>query len=68
MTQLYLPLGDLYYTAAEIRRVDWLTCLTGGLPLGWDRSHPAYVRFGLGPILNVPRHTLYSLRAINRWG
>ena len=58
-TQLRLLLED--------RRVDRLSCLAG-LPLGWDRSHPAYVRYGLGPILNVPRYTIYSLRAGDRIG
>ena len=39
-----------------------------GLPFGWDRTHPAYVRYGLGPVVNVPRYTIYSLRAMERWG
>ena len=60
--QLRLPLGDEF----DVQRVDWLSCVTG-LPLGWDRSHPAYLRYGLGPILNVPRHVISSLRAMERW-
>ena len=60
--QLLLPLGDEF----NVRRVDWLSCVTG-LPLGWDRTHPAYVRYGLGPVLNVPRQAIYAIRAINRW-
>lgn len=38
-----------------------------GLPSGWDRTHPAYVRYGLGPILSLSRDTLWLLRSQDRW-
>ena len=63
VTQLLLPLND----ELDPRRVDWLTCVTG-LPREWDRAHPAYLRYGLGPVLSVPRRVLWSLRALDRIG
>ena len=63
ISQLLLPLGDEF----DVRRVDWLSSVTG-LPREWDRAHPAYLRYGLGPVLSVPRQVLWSLRALNRIG
>ena len=60
MHQLTLPLAE-----RERIRIDvWLM----GLPREWDRSHPAYLRYGLGPVLNVPRAAGWSLRAEDRVG
>ena len=61
--QLLLPFGDEF----DVRRVDWLSCVTG-LPREWDRAHPAYLRYGLGPIVSLPRFALFSLRDLDRWG
>lgn len=66
MNQMLLPLNDARLTAHELRRIDVISALTG-LPLRWDRSHPAYLRYGLGPLLDLPRYILYSLRAEDRW-
>lgn len=61
MTQLLLLLDD----KTDPRRVDWLPGLMG-LPRRWDRAHLAYLRFGLGPVLSLPRRVLSSLRALDR--
>ena len=58
MQQLALPLADPDRLSGHA----WLM----GLPHEWDRTHPAYVRYGLGPVLNVPRSAVWALRAEGR--
>ena len=60
MQQLALPLADPDRLSGHA----WLM----GLPREWDRTHPAYLRYGLGPVLNVPRYAIWSLRAEDRMG
>ena len=48
MQQLALPLADPDRLSGHA----WLM----GLPREWDRTHPAYLRYGLGPVLDVPRY------------
>ena len=58
MQQLTLPLAERDRIGIDL----WLM----GLPREWDRTHPAYLRYGLGPVLDVPRSAVWSLRAEDR--